>query len=199
MRFFSKAVIFFPSDMVSERSIVIYLAHKGGHFSPKSWNISRMLPKHMCDRPPRISYFAHKFSLTRFFPKKGVNFNFLRQNKYDKAPPISFTKDIILLIHIKKVRRLCYKAPKKHHTLPADVLPNASEALFVTSLPPSLPHLTSPHHKSIIFYLRVFPSNILYLHQIVVYQRSITIYLEWHFRLKICVIFIPILSMTGRS
>ena len=89
-----------------------------------------MLPKHMCDRPPRISYFAHKFSLTRFFPKKGVNFNFLRQNKYDKVRPISVTKDIILLIHIKKVRRLCHKAPKKHHTLPADVLPNASEALL---------------------------------------------------------------------
>ena len=126
--------------MVSERSIVIYLAHKGGHFSPKSWNISRMLPKHMCDRPPRISYFAHKFSLTRFFPKKGVNFNFLRQNKYDKVRPISVTKDIILLIHIKKVRRLCHKAPKKHHTLPADVLPNASEALLVD--------LTITHHRN---------------------------------------------------
>ena len=29
------------------------------------------------------------------------------------------------------MRRLCHKAPKKHHTLPADVLPNASEALFI--------------------------------------------------------------------
>ena len=29
----------------------------------------------------------------------------------------------------RQVRRLCHKAPKKHHTLPADVLPNASEAL----------------------------------------------------------------------
>ena len=86
---------------------------------------------HMCDRPPRISYFAHKFSLIRFLPKKAVNFKFLRQNKYDKVRPISVTKDIILLIHIKKVRRLCHKAPKKHHTLPADVLPNASEALFI--------------------------------------------------------------------
>ena len=89
-----------------------------------------MLPKHMCDRPPRISYFAHKFSLTRFLPKKGVNFKFLRQNKYDKVRPISVTKDIILLIHIKKVRRLCHKATKKHQTLPADVLPYASEALL---------------------------------------------------------------------
>ena len=144
MRFFSKAVIFFPSDMVSERSIVIYLAHKGGHFSPKSWNIFRMLPKHMCDRPPRISYFAHKFSLTRFLPKKGVNFNFLRQNKYDKVRPISVTKDIILLIHIKKVRRLCHKAPKKHHTLPADALPTASEALLVDSPTPAPP---LPSHR----------------------------------------------------
>ena len=30
----------------------------------------------------------------------------------------------------RQVRRLCHKAPKKHQTRPADVLPNASEALF---------------------------------------------------------------------
>ena len=68
MRFCSKAVIFFPSDMVSERSIVIYLTHKGGHFSPKSWNIFRMLPKHMCDRPPRISYFCSQVFTNSLFP-----------------------------------------------------------------------------------------------------------------------------------
>jgi len=33
----------------------------------------------------------------------------------------------------RQVRRLCHKAPKKHQTLPADVLPNASEALFIYS------------------------------------------------------------------
>ena len=29
-----------------------------------------------------------------------------------------------------KVYRYCHKAPKKHHTIPADVLPNDSDALF---------------------------------------------------------------------
>ena len=48
-----------------------------------------------------------------------------------EAFPSSVTKDIFLLIHIQKVYRWCNKAPKKHHTFPADVLPNASEALFI--------------------------------------------------------------------
>ena len=38
------------------------------HFSPKSWTISRMLPKHI-DRPTRISYFCSQVVLTRFFSK----------------------------------------------------------------------------------------------------------------------------------
>ena len=66
MRFFSTAVIFFPSDMVSERSIVIYHAHKGGRFSPKSWNIFSLLPKHMCDRPSRISDFCSQVFIYDF-------------------------------------------------------------------------------------------------------------------------------------
>ena len=80
MRFFSKAVIFFPFDMVSDPSIVIYLTHKGGHFSPKSWNIFRMLPKHMCDRPPRISDFCSQVFIYDFLLKLVKKSQFLLKN-----------------------------------------------------------------------------------------------------------------------
>ena len=33
---------------------------------------------------------------------------------------------------------MCHKAPKKHHTLPADVLPNANEALLKIRYSPTL-------------------------------------------------------------
>ena len=43
---------------------------------------------------PGFYIFAQTFSLTRFFPKKCVNFSFLRQNKYDEIRPImSFVPD----------------------------------------------------------------------------------------------------------
>ena len=41
---------------------------------------------------------------------------------------------LIKWIHRHKVRRQCRRAPEKHHTIPADVLPNDSEALFQKTL-----------------------------------------------------------------
>ena len=138
MHFFSKAVIFFPFDMVSDPSIVIYLTHKGGHFSPKSWNIFRMLPKHMCDRPSRI--FGEKVpifveKLKKMKPPK-MTFRSQIEPSVKSYECFMFFQNFRLEITLdwwileRQVRRLCHKAPKKHHTLPADVLPNASEALL---------------------------------------------------------------------
>ena len=87
MRFCSKAVIFFSSDMVSERSIVIYHAHKGGRFSPKSWNIFSLLPKHMCDRPSRISDFCSQVFIYDFLLKLVKKSQFLLKNSKKMKPP----------------------------------------------------------------------------------------------------------------
>ena len=92
---------------------------------------SRCCPSIFAVGLPGFQNFAHKFSLTRFFPKKAYTLTSSGKTNTIKFVQSSVTKDIILLIHIKKLRRLCHKAPKKHHTLHADVLPNASEALFL--------------------------------------------------------------------
>ena len=98
--------------MVHERSIVIYIT--GGHFPQESLNKFQMKPKHM-DRPTtRISYFALKFSLTRFFPKDVVNFNFLRQNKYDKIRPIiSYNRHNVVNTDTKSAQ-IVLKSPQKN-------------------------------------------------------------------------------------
>ena len=81
IHFFSKNIVFFPSVMVYERSIVIYYPTKSGQFAPKSLYIFQMLPKHMNDRPTGISYFCSQVFTNLLFSKRGANFNFLRQNK----------------------------------------------------------------------------------------------------------------------
>ena len=59
----------------------------------------------MCDRPPRISYFANWFSVSRFFPKNSVNFYSSGKPNTIKFAQLSVTKDIILLTKIQKMRR----------------------------------------------------------------------------------------------
>ena len=70
IHFFSK-IFLFPSVIVHERSIVIYLPTKGGQFSIKGWNIFQMFPKHMCDRPTGISYFCSQVFTRSLFVQKG--------------------------------------------------------------------------------------------------------------------------------
>ena len=65
------------------------------------------------------------------FPKKCANFNFSGKYKYDIFAQLSVTKFIIRWIHTqKKCADSVTNRPRKHHTIPAEVLPNTSEALF---------------------------------------------------------------------
>ena len=106
----AKIVSFFLTIWSMHGRSYFTLPTKGWYFPPKVETYSRCCPS-ICTIAPGFYIFDQKFSLTRFFPKKCVNFSLPRQNKHDKIRSIiSYKRQ---LIDIQKVRRLCYKAPKK--------------------------------------------------------------------------------------
>ena len=106
----AKIVSFFLTIWSMHGRSYFTLPTKGWYFPPKVETYSRCCPS-ICTIAPGFYIFDQKFSLTRFFPKKCVNFSLPRQNKHDKIRSIiSYKRQ---LIYIQKVRRLCYKAPKK--------------------------------------------------------------------------------------
>ena len=98
-QFFSRKVVFSPSDIVHERPIVFHLAHQ------------------------RRTFFI---SVTWFFFERYVNLIFCRLKNSTQS---SILNNILELTGIHKVRRYWHKALQEYHTIPADVLPNDSEAL----------------------------------------------------------------------
>ena len=91
--------------MAHERSIVIYITHtKGRHFHQKVETYFKCCPS-ISIGLQGFHIFAHKFSLTRFFPKQGVNFNFLRQKNFDKIRPIiSYKRHNVVNTHTKSAQ-----------------------------------------------------------------------------------------------
>ena len=85
-------------------------------FHQKVETYSRCCPRISAIGLPGFHNFAHKFSLTRFFPQKGVNFNFFRQNKYDKIRPIiSYRRHNLVNTHTKSTQ-IVLQSPEKNST-----------------------------------------------------------------------------------
>ena len=68
--FLSKNIFFIPPLWCRNGRSLFTLPTKGGPFSPKSWIIFQMFPKHMCDWPTGISYFCSQV-FTSLFSQKG--------------------------------------------------------------------------------------------------------------------------------
>ena len=116
IHFLVKMLFFFPSDMVYERSLVIDLAHEVDFFHQKAETYSRCCSRICAISLPEFHIFADMFSLTRFFHKKGVNLNFLRQNKYDKIRPIISYKRQNLVNTNTKRAQIVSQNPQKSTT-----------------------------------------------------------------------------------
>ena len=123
----AKIVSFFLTIWSMHGRSYFTLPTKGWYFPPKVETYSRCCPS-ICTIAPGFYIFDQKFSLTRFFPKKCVNFSLPRQKIHDKSRPIISYKRHNYTY--KKCADCVTKPPKKYHTLPADVLPNANEALL---------------------------------------------------------------------
>ena len=123
----AKIVSFFLTILSMNGRSYFTLPTKGWYLPPKVETDSRYCPS-ICTIAPGFHIFDWEFSLTRFFPKKCVNFSLPWQKIHDKIRSIISYKRHNY--KYKKCADCVTKPPKKHHTLPADVLPNASEALF---------------------------------------------------------------------
>ena len=123
----AKIVSFFLTILSMNGPSYFTLPTKGWYLPPKVETYSRCCPS-ICTIAPGFHIFYQKFSLTRFFPKKCVNFSLPRQKIHDKIRLIISYKRHYYTY--KKCADRVTKPPKKLHTLPADVLPNDSEALF---------------------------------------------------------------------
>ena len=124
----AKIVSFFLTILSMNGRSYFTLPTKGWYLPPKVETYSRCCPS-ICTIAPGFHIFDQKFSLTRFFPKKCVNFSLPRQKIHDKIRSIISYKRHNYTY--KKCADCVTKPPKKYHTLPADVLPNASEALLI--------------------------------------------------------------------
>ena len=115
--FFSKNVVLF-----SIRYVLWTVARnwpctrKVDFFHQKAVTYSRCCSRICAISLPEFHIFADMFSLTRFFHKKGVNLNFLRQNKYDKIRPIISYKRQNLVNTNTKRAQIVSQNPQKSTT-----------------------------------------------------------------------------------
>ena len=83
----AKIVSFFLTILSMNGRSYFTLPTKGWYLPPKVETYSRCCPS-ICTIAPGFHIFDQKFSLTRFFPKKCVNFSLPRQKIHDKIRSI---------------------------------------------------------------------------------------------------------------
>ena len=110
----TKIVSFFFTIWSMNGQSYFTLPTKGWYFPPKVETHSRCCPS-ICTIAPGFHIFDLKFSLTRFFPKKCVNFSLPSQNKYNKIRSIISYKRHNVIIHTKSAQ-IVLQSPQKNTT-----------------------------------------------------------------------------------
>ena len=108
-----KLLSYFPSDMVHSLSRNLSYTSKVDIFRQKVETYSRCCSS-ICTIAPGFHIFDQRFSLTRFFPKKCVNFSLPRQKIQDKIRSIIRYKRHNQVNTYRKSTRRVSQSPLEH-------------------------------------------------------------------------------------